>query len=279
VAGNQFFGLSSPTPPSPAAEPEAMQNLSIVIPVYNEESNIGPLIGRIREVMAGWNGTVEILFVDDGSRDRTLELLKEAQVEDPRIRIVHFHRNMGQTAAMAAGFRLARGEVIATLDADLQNDPLEIPRLAAMLTDWDLVCGVRTRRRDTLWKRISSRIGNGFRNWLTGDNIIDTGCTLKAYRRECLDGLELYNGMHRFLPTLIKMRGYRVTQVPVTHHPRLAGVTKYGTWGRLVKGLEDVLAVRWMKKNHISFESNLQIIERDSTGQPKAGANEVAKMR
>lgn len=256
-----------------------MHNLSIVIPIYNEEDNIGPLVARIREVMVGWDGTVEILFVDDGSSDRTLELLKEGQAADPRIRIIHFHRNMGQTAAMAAGFRLARGEVIATLDADLQNDPLEIPRLAAMLTDWDAVCGVRTRRKDTLWKRISSRIGNGFRNWLTGDNIIDTGCTLKAYRRECLDGLELYKGMHRFLPTLIKMRGYRVTQVPVSHHPRLAGVTKYGTWGRLVKGFEDVLAVRWMKKNYIGFESNLQIIERDSTGQQKTRVNEVTKMQ
>ena len=240
-----------------------MQSLSIVIPVYNEEGNIGPLVERITEAMSGWQGTVEILFVDDGSSDQTLNLLKKAQASDGRIRIAHFQKNLGQTAAMAAGFRLARGEAVATLDADLQNDPMEIPRLAGMLKDWDMVCGVRTRRKDTLWKRISSRIGNGFRNWATGDNIVDTGCTLKAYRRECLDGLELYKGMHRFLPTLIKMRGYRVTQVPVSHHPRLAGETKYGTWGRLVKGLEDVWAVRWMKKNHIDYESELQLIERD----------------
>lgn len=255
-----------------------MQNLSIVIPVYNEEGNIRPLVARIKDAISGWDGAVEIVFVDDGSSDRSLDLLKEAQAGDARIRIAHFHSNMGQTAAMAAGFRLARGEVIATLDADLQNDPVEIPRLAAMLTNWDMVCGVRTRRKDTPWKRISSRIGNGFRNWLTGDNIIDTGCTLKVYRCECLDGLELYQGMHRFLPTLVKMRGFRVTQVPVSHHPRLAGVTKYGTWGRLVKGLADVLAVRWMKKNYIGFESNLQIIEGDSTGQQKSRANEMAKM-
>ncbi len=254
-----------------------MQSLSIVIPVYNEEDNIGSLVARLKEAMSGWEGSVEILFVDDGSSDRTLELLKEAQAGDARVRIAHFHRNMGQTAAMAAGFRLARGEAIVTIDADLQNDPMEIPLLAAMLNDWDLVCGVRTRRKDTLWKRISSRIGNGFRNWVTGDNIIDTGCTLKAYRRECLDGLELYRGMHRFLPTLIKMRGFRVTQVPVSHHPRLAGETKYGTWGRLVKGFEDVLAVRWMKRNYIAFESNLQLIEPDSAGQQKARINEAAK--
>jgi glycosyltransferase involved in cell wall biosynthesis len=254
-----------------------MQNLSIVIPVYNEEDNVGPLVARITDAMSAWEGSVEILFVDDGSSDRTLDLLKEAQARDARIRIANFRKNMGQTAAMAAGFRLARGEVVATIDADLQNDPLEIPRLAAMLDDWDAVCGVRTRRKDTLWKRISSRIGNGFRNWVTGDNIIDTGCTLKAYRRECLDGLELFKGMHRFLPTLLKMRGYRVTQVPVSHHPRLAGVTKYGTWGRLVKGLEDVWAVRWMKKNYIGFESNLQLIEQDSTRQKESRINEAAR--
>lgn len=250
-----------------------MQSLSIVIPVYNEEENIGPLLARINEAMTGWAGSVEILFVDDGSSDRSLELLKEAQTGDARIRIAHFRENMGQTAAMAAGFRLANGNLVATIDADLQNDPKEIPRLAAMLSDWDAVCGIRTQRRDTLWKRISSRIGNGFRNWMTGDNIIDTGCTLKAYRRKCLDGLQLYKGMHRFLPTLIKMRGYRVTQVPVSHLPRHAGVTKYGTWGRLVKGLQDVWAVRWMKKNYIDFESNLQLIEKKSATPEEVHAN------
>ena len=254
-----------------------MQSLSIVIPVYNEEGNIGPLVERITEAMSGWQGTVEILFVDDGSSDRTLDLLKQAQAGDARIRIAHFEKNLGQTAAMAAGFRLARGEVVATLDADLQNDPMDIPRLAGMLKDWDVVCGVRTRRKDTRWKRISSRIGNGFRNWVTGDNIVDTGCTLKAYRRECLDGLELYKGMHRFLPTLIKMRGYRVTQVPVSHHPRLAGETKYGTWGRLVKGLEDVWAVRWMKNNHIDYESGLHLIERDPAERDGVHLEEAAE--
>ncbi len=241
-----------------------MQSLSIVIPVYNEEGNIGPLMARITEAMAGWSGPVEILFVDDGSTDRTLELLKEAQTKDGRVRIAHFRKNLGQTAAMAAGFRLARGEIVATIDADLQNDPMDIPCLARMLNDWDVVCGIRTQRRDSLWKRISSRIGNGFRNWLTGDNIIDTGCTIKVYRRECLEGLELYQGMHRFLPTLFKMRGYRVTQVPVSHRARFAGKTKYGTWGRLVKGLGDVWAVRWMKKNYIDYGPDLQLIEGDA---------------
>jgi len=238
------------------------RSLSVVIPVYNEEENVGPLVERLSTALEGWPGGVEFLFVDDGSTDHTLALLKQAQESDSRIRIAHFRRNLGQTAAMAAGFRLAQGSSVATIDGDLQNDPAEIPRLVEMLKDWDAVCGVRERRQDSGWKRFSSRIANGFRNWTTGDDIIDTGCTLKAYRRECLERLELYRGMHRFLPTLLKMRGYRVAQAPVTHHPRRHGRTKYGTWGRMVKGLGDCWAVRWMKKNRIDFAPELEVIEK-----------------
>ena len=236
-------------------------SLSVVIPVYNEAENIRPLLERLKSALGEAPGQAEILFVDDGSTDRTLALLREAQRRDARIRIAHFRRNLGQTAAMAAGFRLARGKAVVTIDGDLQNDPADILRLVEMLREWDAVCGIRVHRRDTPWKRISSRIGNGFRNWATGDNIIDTGCTLKAYRRECLERLELYQGMHRFLPTLLKMRGFRVTQVPVGHHPRLGGKTKYGTWGRLKKGLADVWAVRWMKKNWIDYKDVLDVVE------------------
>jgi glycosyltransferase involved in cell wall biosynthesis len=236
-------------------------SLSVVIPVYNEAENITPLVERVQSALAEWPGSVEIVFVDDGSTDTTLELLKRAQESDVRVRIAHFRRNLGQTAAMAAGFRLAQGRAVVTLDGDLQNDPAEIPRLVGMLKDWDCVCGIRVRRQDSWWKRFSSRIANGFRNWVTGDNIVDTGCTLKAFRRECLERLELYRGMHRFLPTLLKMRGYRVTQVPVGHHPRLHGKTKYGTWGRLVKGLADVWAVRWMNKNRLDYEAVLDVLE------------------
>ena len=236
-------------------------SLSVVIAVYNEAENITPLLGRVQSALADWPGSVELVFVDDGSTDSTLERLKRAQESDARLRIAHFRRNLGQTAAMAAGFRLAQGRAVVTLDGDLQNDPAEIPRLVGMLKDWDCVCGIRVRRQDSWWKRISSRLANGFRNWVTGDNIVDTGCTLKAFRRECLEGLELYRGMHRFLPTLLKMRGYRVTQVPVSHHPRLHGKTKYGTWGRLVKGLADVWAVRWMKKNRLDYDAVLDVLE------------------
>jgi len=234
-------------------------DLSIVIPVHNEEPNIRPLLEEIGQAVTGVQA--EFIFVDDGSTDGTLNQLKEGARRDNRVRVAHFRRNLGQTAAMAAGFRLARGEAVITLDGDLQNDPADIPTLVALLKDWDVVCGVRLKRRDPWLKRISSRIANGFRNWATGDNIVDTGCTLKAFRRHWLQHLDLYRGMHRFLPTLLKMRGARVTQVPVRHRPRRAGKTHYGTWGRMVKGLADVWAVRWMQKNYVDYESVLEIEE------------------
>jgi len=245
-------------------------SLTIVIPVYNEAENIQPLVERLGGALGGWRGALEVLFVDDGSTDQTLDLLKQAQRSESLpgvlrgIRIAHFGRHLGQTAAMAAGFRLARGRAVATLDGDLQNDPAEIPRLVRMLKDWDAVCGIRVRRQDGLAKRVSSRIANGFRNWATGDDIIDTGCTLKAYRRECLEHLELYHGMHRFLPTLLRMRGYRVTQATVSHYPRLRGKTKYGTWSRLVKGLGDLWAVRWMKKNRLDYDPFLEVFDAET---------------
>ena len=244
--------------------------LSIVIPVHNEEDNVEPLLLQVRQALGDFPGGIEIVVVDDGSTDRTLDRLKQASNADPRIRLVHFARNLGQTAALAAGFRMARGKAVATLDGDLQNDPADVPALVALLGEWDVVCGVRAQRRDTWVKRISSRIANGFRNWATGDNIVDTGCTLKAYRREWLEKLELYNGMHRFLPTLLKMRGARVTQVSVRHRPRLAGKTHYGTWGRLVKGLGDVWAVRWMQRNRIDYESVLSVIKGPEKGTDKS---------
>lgn len=247
-------------------------SLSLVIPVYNEAENIQPLLQRLASALEAWPGRVEILFVDDGSRDSTLDLLKRAQEADPRIRVAHLRRNLGQTAALAAGFRLAQGRAVVTLDGDLQNDPADISRLVGLLDDWDAVCGVRVRRQDSWWKLVSSRIANSFRNWATGDDIIDTGCTLKAYRRECLERVELYHGMHRFLPTLLKMRGYRVTQVPVAHHPRLHGKTKYGTWERLWKGLADVWAVRWMKKNRIDYDSVLELLEKAEGAAAPAGS-------
>jgi dolichol-phosphate mannosyltransferase len=251
-------------------------SLSVVVPLYNEEENVPTLLQQLQMALVEWPGDVEFLFVDDGSKDATLELLKQAQGSDSRIRIAHFRRNLGQTAAMAAGFHLARGRVVVTLDGDLQNDPAEIPRLAAMLGDADVVCGIRARRQDNAWRRWSSLIANGFRNWATGEEIVDSGCTLKAYRRECVERLELFNGMHRFLPTLLKMRGYRVAQVTVNHRPRHAGTTKYDTWRRLRKGFVDVIAVRWMKKNWIDYQGALEVVEAPETSNIKQ--QEVGKV-
>src|SRR5487761_192043 len=204
------------------SEPGAVA-LSLVIPVYNEAENVRLLTERLCSALSGFVGGVEIIFVDDGSTDATLRELRSAQQSDARIRILHFARNLGQTAAMAAGFHNSHGEAVVTLDGDLQNDPQDISALLDKLRDWDVACGVRIRRQDSWLKRISSRIANGVRNWATGDDIIDTGCTLKAYRGDAVRNLELYKGMHRFLPTLLKMRGCRVLQVPVSHHPRRAG--------------------------------------------------------
>ena len=257
-----------------------MESLTVVIPVHNEEENIQPLVERLAECLRDWPGDVEFLFVDDGSTDGTPEALREARRKDSRICPVHLRSNYGQTAAIAAGFRLAKGQAVVTIDGDLQNDPAEIPRLVSMLDDWDVVCGIRTRRKDGWWRRVSSRIANDFRNRMTGDNIVDTGCTLKAFRKECIGSLELYSGLHRFLPTLLKMRGYRVTQVPVSHHPRHAGKTKYGTWKRLVKGLGDVWAVRWMKKNRIDVDSILELNEATKLASfeaPRLKAHDAAR--
>jgi dolichol-phosphate mannosyltransferase len=242
--------------------PRECLSLSVVIPVFNEAGNVQPLAERLRCVLSDALGPAEIIFVDDGSTDGTLAELRRAQERDARIRILHFRRNLGQTAALAAGFHHAMGESVISMDGDLQNDPAEIPSLLERLKEWDVVCGVRLRRRDSLLKRISSRIANGVRNWATRENVLDSACTLRAYRRACFERLELYRGMHRFLPTLLKLQGFRVIQVPVGHHPRLHGKTKYGTWGRMMKGLSDLYVMRWMQRNRIDYTAEIEIYEK-----------------
>ncbi|RMG86780.1 MAG: glycosyltransferase [Candidatus Dadabacteria bacterium] len=169
------------------------------------------------------------------------------------VRIVALDRNWGLTAAMDAGFRAARGEVVVTLDTDLQNDPADIPRLLGHLDRADVVVGIRANRRDPFVKRVSSRIANAIRNRVTHDDIVDTGCSLKVYRKAFLDRLKLYTGLHRFLPTLLKLEGARVVQVPVNHRPRRYGKAKYHLWNRLVGPLLDLFAVRWMQKRHLGY--------------------------
>jgi glycosyltransferase involved in cell wall biosynthesis len=225
--------------------------LSLVIPVFNERENLAPLVTEIAEVLRPLGNSFEAIFVDDGSTDGSGELLRDLRAAFPEIRVLRFPENRGQTAAFAAGFRAARGSVVVTLDADLQNDPRDIPRLLHALGSAGAVAGVRRRRADGLVRRVSPRIANAVRNRVTGEDILDTGCSLKAFRRELLGRLPLYRGMHRFLPTLVRIAGGRVAQVEVHHRPRVAGASKYGVLNRLFAGLADLFAVRWMKSRRI----------------------------
>jgi len=229
-------------------------DLSLVIPVYNERENITPLLAEIERSLQGTGWRYEILMVDDGSVDGTGEALLALRRAHQVLRVIRFARNAGQTAAMDAGFHRARGTIVVTLDADLQNDPADIPKLVRAMEGWDAVVGVRVGRRDTLVRRVSSRVANYVRNRLSDETIEDTGCSLKAYRREALERLKLYNGLHRFLPTLLRMEGFRVRELPVGHRPRLHGRSKYGISNRLVPSFLDLLAVRWMKKRSLRYE-------------------------
>ncbi|HVR97824.1 MAG TPA: glycosyltransferase family 2 protein [Thermoanaerobaculia bacterium] len=225
--------------------------ISLVIPVFNEEENLPILAAEIEQAMRGVDRPYEVLFVDDGSTDGSPQALARLALQDPRLRIVRQRRNSGQSAAMEAGFRHARGEVLVTLDADLQNDPADIPRLLDKMADYDVVCGVRTRRQDDWVRRVSSRVANRVRNRVTHESITDVGCTLRAFRAGYARRIPVFNGMHRFLPTLLRMEGARVTEVPVNHRPRLHGQAKYGIGNRLWRGIADLLAVRWMQKRWI----------------------------
>jgi glycosyltransferase involved in cell wall biosynthesis len=228
--------------------------ISVVVPVYNEEENLPVLIPQIAEVLRPLAETYEMIFVDDGSTDGSLRILKEMTSHHPQIHILAFKENCGETAAGAAGLKEAGGEVVITLDADLQNDPKDIPTMLEYLKDYDMVTGWRQKREDSWVKRITSKIANKIRNWLSGETIRDSGCTFRAYKRECLQNLKLYKGMHRFMPTLVKMEGFRVIEIPIAHHPRKFGVSKYTTWNRMVRAFIDLLAVRWMKSRHIRYK-------------------------
>jgi len=231
---------------------DAAPRLSIVVPLYNEEENLPVLDGEIRAALAPLGLDWEVLYVDDGSTDGSLAVLRELAAADPRIRILRHRKNAGQSAGLASGFRAARGELVATLDADLQNDPADLPRLLAKLDEgWDVVSGVRRNRQDTWVRRVSSKIANAVRNWATDEAITDVGCSLKAYRARYLAHLPMFGGMHRFLPTLVRWNGARVTEIPVNHRPRLHGVAKYGIGNRLFRALADLWAVRWMRTRWI----------------------------
>ena len=239
--------MSTSLQPPPDRGEGISPEVSLVIPVYNEEENLPVLHAEIHQAMEGVGRPYEVLYVDDGSTDGSPAILRGLAAQDPHVRVLRQRRNNGQSAALDAGFRFARGEVVVTLDADLQNDPADIPRLLERIGDYDVVSGVRARRRDSWVRRISSRIANGIRNRVTHESVTDVGCTLRAARAEYLRRIHVFNGMHRFLPTLLRMEGARVTEVPVNHRPRLHGQPKYNIRNRIWRALMDLFGVRWLQ--------------------------------
>jgi dolichol-phosphate mannosyltransferase len=224
--------------------------ISVVIPLFNEEGNIAALQTELAQALRGLD--YELILVDDFSSDQTLALIERL----PGVRVIEFEKNTGQSAAMFAGIHAARGEVIVLLDGDLQNDPADIPRLLEKIeAGADLVCGYRANRKDTLSKRLTSKVANFVRSRFTRDGVRDTGCTLKAMRRECREALVPFYGMHRFIPALVKGMGYRLVEMPVNHRPRVAGVSKYGFGNRAIKATMDMFAVRWMLSRQLKIRS------------------------
>ena len=238
----------------PSIEQNEQIEISVVVPVYNEEGNLPVLIPKLVDVLKGFGRSYEMIFVDDGSSDESRRILKEMASEHASLRILRFKENRGLSTALVAGMREARGEIIVTLDSDLQNDPADIPRLLEYLDRYDMATGWRQKREDKWLKKISSKIGNLVRNWVSGENIQDSACTLRAFKKECIQEIPVFNGMHRFLSTLVKMRGFGIIEVPVAHHPRRFGKSKYNIRNRMVRSFIDLLAVRWMKRRTIHYE-------------------------
>ena len=213
---------------------------SIVIPVYNEEENIAPLYEKIASVMKNM-GEYEIIFIDDGSTDGTFKKIKKLNEKDGTVRCIRFRRNFGKTAALTAGFERAEGDVIITMDGDMQNDPEDIPSLVKMLEKYDAVSGWRYSRKDPwLRKKLPSRISNAISRWITGLNLHDFNCALKAYKKEALKDIELYGDMHRYIPAVLAWKGYKVGEIKVRHHERKHGKSKYGA-RRLLRGFFDLI--------------------------------------
>ncbi|PYK66687.1 MAG: glycosyltransferase [Verrucomicrobia bacterium] len=225
-----------------------MSNVSVVVPLYNEEENVAILQRELTDALSGLD--YEIIFVDDGSHDETVSRI----VPDPRVRVLRFEKNAGQSAAIFAGLQAVRGGVAVLIDGDLQNDPADIPRLLAEISSGaDLVCGYRAQRKDTVVKRITSRVANFVRSRFTRDGVRDTGCTLKALRRDCIAALVPFKGMHRFIPALVKGAGYRLVEIPVNHRPRRFGQSKYGLGNRAVRATIDMFGVRWLLSRRLNY--------------------------
>ncbi|MCZ6464290.1 MAG: glycosyltransferase family 2 protein [Proteobacteria bacterium] len=228
----------------------AVPVLSVVVPVRDERDSLVPLHRELDAALASLGGPVELIFVDDGSEDGSLNVLRALEAKDPAVRVLPLGERRGQSAALAEGFRAARAPLLATLDADLQNDPADIPRLLEHLGDADVVNGVRVGRlgRDSWARILVSTLANAVRNRLTRETVTDVGCSLRVMRAEFVQRIQLERGMHRFLPTLLRLEGARLTEVPVAHRPRRYGVSKYGVFDRLWQSLGDLRTVRRMQR-------------------------------
>jgi len=226
-----------------------MTNVSVVVPLYNEEQSVAMLQRELADALTGVD--YEIIFVDDGSQDETVARI----AADPRTRLLRFEKNAGQSAAIFAGLQAVRSEVAVLIDGDLQNDPADIPRLLAEISRGaDLVCGYRAQRKDTLLKRITSRVANFVRSRFTRDGVRDTGCTLKAMRRDCIAALVPFKGMHRFIPALVKGAGYSLVEIPVNHRRRRFGQSKYGLGDRALRATVDMFGVRWLLSRRLNYK-------------------------
>jgi dolichol-phosphate mannosyltransferase len=230
-------------------EPTGSPALSVVVPLFNEEESIPSLQSELTTALADLD--YEVIFVDDGSIDRTAQRIASG----PRVRVIRFEKNAGQSAALYAGLQAARGPIAVLIDGDLQNDPADIPKLLAAIEGGaDLVCGYRAQRKDTLVKRLTSWVANFIRSRFTKDGVRDTGCTLKAMRRECVRALVPFKGMHRFIPALIKGAGYQLVETPVNHRPRKFGRSKYSLGNRAVRATVDMFGVRWLLSRQLNYK-------------------------
>lgn len=237
--------------------------VSVIVPFYNEEENVPLIAERIARVFASLpDQDYECVFVNDASTDGTRDALDTLRAGDERIRVLHFAENCGQSAALIAGLRAARGDYLLTIDGDLQNDPEDFPKLIELLADYDCVCGYRANRQDTWVRRISSRVANRIRRAVLHDGIRDTGCGTKGFRKTCVQHFVCFNGAHRFFAVMVRAAGLTLTECPVAHHPRVHGTSKYGIHNRLWRGLYDLVGVRWLQKRYVCFEIENDAVER-----------------
>jgi glycosyltransferase involved in cell wall biosynthesis len=232
---------------------------SVIIPLKNEEDNIRELVSELEPVMSGLSLPWELIVIDDGSTDKTLAILESLRKEKNYLRIIKFKKNYGQSSAFDAGFKAAKGEFVITMDGDRQNDPADIPKLIQAAMEADLVCGIRAKRKDPISKKWISKGANFIRSRFCEDGVKDTGCSLKLYRRSCFDKIKLYNGMHRFLPALFLIEGFKISEVPVNHRERVMGTTKYNFFNRSFNTVADMFAVRWMKKRQLVYQIEREI--------------------